>query len=345
MLKETFSLHAAAEQAYREYPEIRETTLFAYRHDIVDKKQDALLHQGKKVFDKFLSSNILEHSPRSGSSVTHYTNASNKEDACFLLTFDSEYGCFPNRERKNELDHFMFYHELGHIVTYSGRHGSNPVNECGADSYALLRYLKESNNDLVLPHTMIWHRAAEAIHSNNTSHLTIPCLEILTKEAELAIKKPHERQHQFWLDEFLNDHTLIDDLAFDKAPNVYDLQQLTDTYAPFKNRLYCDLTDATCKALAETALSTQHKFSFHIGARFFQPLLHPDGININCHTVGAQKSVRLDNATRSKLGQAFIERALHFRDYKIAHEFTIDIEHYAAGNTRSNRFFQPLLSI
>lgn len=219
--------------------------------------------------------------PDGGSHARNFFDADRPFDATVTLVKDDDFFGSLGPDHDPLLRLFTLYHESGHALMPGGPavDALHPQREAMADAFAALRLIGRFGAEACPILSMIsWRRALGAV-SGNTSHFTTTVLDRIIADAK---------------DKDFSSLSLEEtaDLARDYAENwTPDTDMLKGAMPDFvqehKTRL---------EGLARTALSSANDLAFYIGAKVFQPFLHPEGIMLE-----SGKQVNLTENTRKGL--------------------------------------------
>lgn len=190
------------------------------------------------------------------------------------------------------------YHEMGHALM---RHGDgvdndHPFQECVADAFTALSLLRRFGNDAIPAISLrSWSRAFEALGQGSTKHMTTPVLERIIADAAMG-----DFSH------LTTDGMIKRAISYAEnwTPTPDMLALLRSCVVPEEDSF------GTAFGAADTCLGAPDKFSFFIGAKFFQPFLHPEGI------VFGDQGLQIDEGHRKYCAELIRERAagLHLGD-------------------------------
>ena len=192
-------------------------------------------------------------------------------------------------ENESLMHLWILYHETGHALLPEGPNvdKDHPFKEYTADAYAALRFFQRFGREAADLLSMIsWNRAYDAVTAGNTDNLTTPVLDKIIADSE------HRDFSQMSPAETIE---LADRYAKEWTPEVPVLTSLRSVFAQGMKISF--------SPLAETCLAAPDIFSFYVGAKFFQPFLHPDGIVYDGQTI------QMPDEDRQHYAAAFNARA------------------------------------
>ncbi len=166
---------------------------------------------------------------------------------------------------QNALRLFALYHETGHALIQEGDpvDKTHPYQECAADAYAALRFFQKFGQEAVPVLSMwSWMRAYDAIAYDHTKHLTTTVLDKIIADGAA--------ENYF---SGLTPPEIVDrarSYAEEWTPSPETLAAARGAFKGGGLKKY-DLVSKTC-------LASPDKFTFYIGAKIFQPLLHSEGV-------------------------------------------------------------------
>lgn len=166
-------------------------------------------------------------------------------------------------------------HEIGHIVSPDARSGllSKPQTEAIADTFSGIAHLRRFNNDPTLLQHLSWVRTYMALAHGDNEHLTSPAVDRLIYDSKSVDFRSTTLSQDLLR---VKNYALDQGLTIEQAEGIH--KALTRNGTDF-------LTNPnTLRLLAETALGSDSKWVFYVGARFYQPFLYPEGTLVYAHT-------------------------------------------------------------
>lgn len=318
----TFDFEKEVDRALEMFPELRSNTVFIKLLQSAPKE-----FHGDKTLINLLSEDFREQHPIRNMPCAGYAVAEFNGERHMLNTLVYARNELLLQLAQNinlpwgPLRTFVFDHELGHIVQRfsQGQHkhkwknilthtfkknnqqdrDSGLFEEYYADAFAAIRHLQRHNGDT--SYLNMWStfiRALRATSSGDTSHITTPVIDRIIEDSKSQ--------------DFLSlSPQGIAALAYSYAekytPGQKEIDVLKKDYSGIFSKI--DIfnpelaNDCNLSLLASTALSASTPFSFTIGARAFQPFLHPEGV-----VIGGVK-IQLPEERRQNLLTAFNTRA------------------------------------
>lgn len=314
-----FDLETEARNILRDYPNLDGHTLFVSLDDPaavfgalreVPKSYHPLLPQ---VID-----NCLNGALRQGCSMAYAEEIPDKlTGTSFPLNVIVMMPTPPaedfTQQYERELrDYFVLNHEAGHLLLPlmpEAPHPRYPYVECLADAFATIRTIQKFGADDAIHNKLAASRALNFISSGVAKHLTTTVTDRIVDEAQ--------RQDFTALD--AHDAVRAAKIYADAlTPQLASLVVAEENYEAVAN--YVRATPGYDRLhlfglVGETCLSTADRFSFYLGAKLFQPLLHPDGVML------AQHGFILEPAQRQQLVENFIEKSRFFKLDALAAQF------------------------
>jgi hypothetical protein len=178
---------------------------------------------------------------------------------------------------------FSIHHEAGHALIPRGdikTDEDHPLRECEADAYAALQLLRRFGKEALPFLSMVsWYRSYEAI-VYGTGHLSTTVLDRII------------------LDAASRDFSTLTSAAIIKQASAYakvgtpTAEMLQEARGVFK-QAWDNATHPHSAHLAiETILRHRSQLACYIGAKYFDPYMHPNGIDFN------NESLRYDSKTQ-----------------------------------------------
>lgn len=215
--------------------------------------------------------------PGGGSHAGNLEGRDNPVDHIVTLVENDAFfsSCGPENEQLLRL--FTLYHEFGHTLLTEGPAAdkTHTYEESAADAFAALCFLRRFGKEAApLLSVVGWLRALHAV-TGGTAHLTTTVLDKIIADADaldiggLSLKEIAATAH---------------DYATDWAPDEARLKRAIPHFVQSNN--------AALSVLEETALASSDTFAFYIGAKVFQPFLHPQGAVIDGRTLQLSAEAR-----------------------------------------------------
>lgn len=297
-----FDMALEAEQMMQSFPQFRENIVFAMADEetYTRKKPEIFGHWRALLQDKKsgTAKKMIELSIEDGVSYTVRQSKKYAEKNNTIVI--NPYAALSRASGVIGVP--AFEHEVGHLVTVTGWHAR--LNEASADAYMALRMFQRQGEEAVEILSRISAKRAYdfLIRHVSNPYLTVPVIDKIIQDgrtldfkrlspietAELAV---HYAQTNFPTD---------DDFVYLSAAEKNFSKKMKDALKnPEKHK---DIP----KLLASTILSSPHRLSFHVGAKFFQPFLAASGSTLE------GKKIILPEAVRREAQAKISNRAEHF---------------------------------
>ena len=313
-----FDLAVEARNILRDYPQLDGHTVFVSADapaDIVGSMRDL-----PQSYRKIMPGHVANYIERALNKKTSMAYAEQVQDGMTGTSFPVNVVVLlptPPKDiaeahERDFRDHFILNHEAGHLLlpyTPESRLPRYPYSECLADAFATIRSMQKFGADDAIHNKLSATRALGFMLSGNSNHLTTTVTDRILDEA---------KRQDFSALGF--DETLTAAHLYAKAltPRIEELEQAEESYARIAD--YMRANPAADKLeifglVGQTCLATSDKFSFFLGAKFFQPFLNPDGMML------AQNGIILAPEQRLLLVDTFIEKSRGFRLDTLAAQF------------------------
>jgi hypothetical protein len=294
-----FDMAREAEQVMQSFPQFRENTVFAMADEetYTRKKPEIFGHWRALLQDKKsgTAKKMIELSIEDGVSYTVRQSKKYAEKNNTIVI--NPYAALSRASGVASVP--AFDHEVGHLVTVTGWDAR--LNEASADAYMALRMFQRQGEEAVEILSRISAKRAYdfLIRHVSNPYLTVPVIDKIIQDgrtldfkrlspietAELAV---HYAQTNFPTD---------DDFVSLSAAEKNFSKKMKDALKKHK-----DIPEL----LASTILSSPHRLSFHVGAKFFQPFLAAEGSTLE------EKKIILPEAVRRETQAQISNRAEHF---------------------------------
>lgn len=314
-----FDLGYEARQILHDYPQLDGHTVF------VSTEAPEVLHGGTQDLpDRYLPllpsyvESCIERALEKNTSMAYADNIIDRQTGGafplkVVVLIPTPASPHRNIERERGFrDFFVLNHEAGHLLLpYDSGDGLQPYpfTECLADAFATIRAVQKFGADTAIYDRLGAMRSVGFMLSGNVRHLTTTVTSRIMEDAQ--------RRDFSLLDP---DKTMRASkkyaLAFTPRPG--DLARAEQSYSAIADYMRGNTAVDKLQLLGlicNTSLSTADRFSFYLGAKFFQPMLHPGGAAL------AQNDIFLDPALRDALIDQFAARSKDFRLDALAAQF------------------------
>lgn len=207
---------------------------------------------------------------------------------------EEPFTAFGGDEMRDFLRLFTLLHESGHVQF------NTAPTEASADAFAALHVLARFGDEAADMLSLIrWYRTAVMMKYGDINHLSTAMLDKIifdSKQEDFSRLSPDDTLVR--ANEYARLYTL-------RPPEAVPPKESADVYRAVMLVAgnYPDKGNDLFKTLCETCLASSTDYAFYIGAKFFQPFLHPDGIEIN------GTPIRLDETLRQQIAAQLEARA------------------------------------
>lgn len=201
-----------------------------------------------------------------------------------LLTENDAFSKWFEEKDKSMARAHTLDHEVGHVLVpggYETAYEDNPFSECAAEAFAAIRCFQRFGDDAnEFLSRASWVYAYNFLHKNSSDHMVVTVIDKIIEDSrledfsKLTPMQTIERAERY---------------AKMLTPSQENLVALRETYASFKDKMTWG-ADKKLDLLLNTCLATSNDFAFYIGAKFFQPLLNPDGVILSGQHFALEKS-------------------------------------------------------
>ena len=178
-------------------------------------------------------------------------------------------------KNKEMLRLFLLYHETAHaLISGPDVDHNHPYKECAADAYAALRLFQRFGRGAGPLLSMVsWYRAYGALIAD-TGHVSTPVLDrVIADSASRDFSKLNAG----------GTIALAQSYAEEGTPTRWMLRKLRQIFARYQSRAK---SPHHASLLMDTALQklgsrSGSQFAFYIGAKYFEPFMHPGGVEFD----------------------------------------------------------------